>query len=186
MNKSATLILVLVVVILGGAYVGYPYFALRQWGQALLAQRVDAVDGKVDWPAVRRGVRDDADAALRAKVGLDEGDPLADLGVALADRLASPLIDATMTPAGLIALAAAEKPSLATLLTHFDSSVPDDRPLPRLVDSGFSGLTAFHATVLPVGADLSKGAIGLRFELEGGYWMLTRVHLPIVAPPSDR
>jgi hypothetical protein len=186
MNKVAALILVLVASILVAAYVGYPYFALRQLGEALRAQRVDAVDGKVDWPAVRQGIRDDVNAALRARVGSEEGNPLAGLGMALAGRLAKPAVDATMTPTGLIALAAADRPSLETLLVRLDPSVSDNRTLPRLIDSGFSGLTTFNATVLPDGAELPKGEVGLRFELEGGYWMLTRVHLPADRSNDDR
>jgi hypothetical protein len=83
-----------------------------------------------------------------------------------------------VTPAGLVAVANADRPTLATLVTQIYVTAPADRALPRLIRSAFSGPATFDATILPRGATSNDGAIHLRFELEGGYWMLTRVRLP--------
>jgi hypothetical protein len=173
MKKIALLIVVLV-----AAYVAYPYLALYRLGKALRGQDLDAVENKVDWTRVRQGVKDDANAALLARVKPDDANPLTGLGVAIVGKLASPVVDATVTPAGLVAVAVADKPTLATLVTQLYVPAPADRPLPRLTHSMFSGLVAFDATVMPRGVTSPDGAIGLRLELEGGYWMLTRVRLP--------
>jgi hypothetical protein len=171
--------LVLLIPILLAAYAAYPYLALYRLGEALRAQDLDAVETKVDWPRLRRGIKDDVNTALVAKVKPEEGDALAALGIALAGRLAGPAVDAAVTPAGLAAVAAADRPTLTTLATQVYVSTSADRPLPRLVQSGFGGLTAFEATVMPRGGTDAGDAIRLRFELEGGYWMLTRIHLPV-------
>ena len=173
MKKIAALI-----VLLTAAYVAYPYFALYRLGEALRAQDIDAVESKVDWAGVRQGVRDDVNAALLAKVKPDDANPFAGLGVALAGKLASPVVDATVTPDGLVAIVAAEKPTLTTLLTQLYVSAPRGRPLPRLIHSAFSGLTSFDATVMPHGTTSQDDAIRLQLKLDGGYWVLTRVHLP--------
>jgi hypothetical protein len=89
------------------------------------------------------------------------------------------MIDAAVTPAGLVAVAAADKPTLAALVTRVYVSTSSDRPLPRLTGSSFSGLTSFEATMMPDAAADEGRAVRLRFELEGGYWMLTRIHLPV-------
>jgi hypothetical protein len=165
-------------VLLAAVYVAYPYFALYRLGEVLRTQDVDAVEGKVDWPRVRQGIRDDVNAALLAKVKPDDANPLAGLGVALAGKLASPVVDATVTPAGLVGVANADRPTLATLVTQLYVSAPADQQLPHLIRSAFSGLATFDATIMPRGATSDDGAIHLRLELEGGYWMLTRIRLP--------
>jgi hypothetical protein len=173
MKKIAGLLVFLVAV-----YVAYPYFALYRLGEVLRTQDADAVESKVDWPRVRQGIKDDVNAALLAKVNPDDANPLAGLGVALAGKLASPVVDATVTPSGLIAVANADRPTLATLVTQIYVSGSVDQPLPRLIHSGFSGPATFDATIMPRGATSDDGAIHLRLELEGGYWMLTRIRLP--------
>jgi hypothetical protein len=169
----------LVFLVMISAFAVYPYLALYRLGEALRTRDLDAVESKVDWQRVRQGVKDDVNTALAAKVRPEEGDAIAAFGVALVGKLAGPVVDATVTPAGLAALAAADRPTLTTLVTQVYVSTVPDRPLPRLVRSGFSGLIAFEATVMPNGADAENQAIQLRFELEGGYWMLTRIHLPV-------
>jgi len=162
--------------VLLAAYAAYPYFALYRLGEALHAQDPDAVAAKVDWPKLRQGVKDDVNAAVVAKVKPEEGDGLAAFGVALAGTLAGPVIDGAVTPAGLVAMAEADRPTLTALVTRVYVSTVSSRELPRLAGSAFGGLTSFEATVTQNGAD---DAIRLRFELEGGYWMLTRMHLPM-------
>jgi hypothetical protein len=161
------------------AYAAYPYLALYRLGEALRAKDMDAVEAKVDWPGLRQGIKDDVNAALVAKVKPEEGDDFAAFGIALAGKLASPVIDTAVTPAGLVAVAAADRPTLATLVTQIYVSTSSDPPLPRLTHSSFGGLTSFEATVLSNGTVDEAWAIRLRFELEGGYWMLTRMHLPV-------
>jgi DUF2939 family protein len=173
MKKIAAL-----VVVLAAIYAAYPYFALYRLGEALRAQDLGAVEGKVDWTRVRQGIKDDVNTVLVAKVKPDDTNPLAGLGVALAGTLASPVVDAAVTPAGLVAVANADRPTLATLVTQIYLSGSGDRPLPRLSHSGFSGPATFDATVMPNGATSDDRTIHLRLELEGGYWMLTRIRLP--------
>lgn len=171
--------LLLLILVLLAAYAAYPYLALYRLGEALRVQDQDAVEAKVDWPKLRQGIKDDVNAALVAKVKPEEGDALAAFGIALAGKLAGPVVDAAVTPAGLAAVAAADRPTLTTLATQVYVSNSADRSLPRLVQSGFGGPTVFEATVMPRGATGEADAIRLRFELEGGYWMLTRIHLPV-------
>jgi hypothetical protein len=173
MKKLAALIIVLV-----AAYVAYPYFALYRLGEASRGRDIDAIESKVDWPRVRQGVKDDVDMALEARIKPDAGNRFAVLGMALADGMTSRVVDAAVTPAGLVAALAVEKPTLAALAAQLYATPSVDRPLPHLVASGFGGLTAFDATVMPDDATSQDDAIRLRFELENGYWMLTRLHLP--------
>jgi len=171
---------VLVVIVLLAAYAAYPYLALYRLGEALRAHDLDAVEAKVDWQRVRQGIKDDVNAAVADKVRPEEGDALAAFGVALAGKLAGSVVDARVTPAGLVAVAAADRPTLTTLITQVYVSTSEQKPLPRLVRSGFGGLTAFEATVMPDRVDAEDQIIRLRFELKGGYWLLTRIYLPLV------
>lgn len=139
---------------------------------------LDAVEAKVDWQRLRQGVKDDVNAAVVARVKPEEGGPLAALGVALAGKLAGPVVDAAVTPAGLAAVADADRPTLGTLLTQVYVSTSPSRPLPRLAQSSFGGPATFEVTVVPDGTNSEEDRIELRFEFEGGYWMLTRIHLP--------
>src|ERR1700690_2587426 len=102
MKKIAALIVVLV-----AAYAAYPYLALSRLCEAPRARGFPWVQSKGGWVGVRQGVKDDVNAALLAKIRPDDENPLAGLGMALAGKLASPVVDATVTPAGLVAVAAA-------------------------------------------------------------------------------
>ncbi|HEX4507056.1 MAG TPA: DUF2939 domain-containing protein [Alphaproteobacteria bacterium] len=175
MKKFAAAILVLLL----AAYAAYPYLALYRLGEALRARDPDAVEAKVDWPKLRQGIKDDINAALIAQVQPQEGDDFAAFGIALAGKLASPVIDTGVTPAGLAAAASADRPTLAALVTQVYVSRSSGRALPHLAGSSFSGFTAFEATVMPDGMADERRAVQLRFELEGGYWMLMRIHLPL-------
>ena len=160
-------------------YAAYPYLALYRLGEALRTHDLDAVETKVDWVRLRQGVKDDVNAALVAKVMPEDGDSFAAFGLALAGKLASPVVDASITPTSLAAVATADRPTLTALITRIYVSTSPDKPLPQLVGSSFDGLTTFEATAMPRGAEGEGRAIRLRFELEGGYWTLTRIHLPV-------
>src|ERR1700761_2324473 len=110
--------IVLLIAVLLATYAAYPYLALYRLGDALRARDMDAVTARVDWPRLRQGIKDDVNAALAAKGKPEAGEALAAFGMALAGTLASPVIDAAVTPEGLVAVAAADRPTLVTLATQ--------------------------------------------------------------------
>jgi hypothetical protein len=168
---------VLLVIVL--AYIAYPYVALYRLGNAVRGGDPDAVEGKVDWPKLRQGLKNDLNAQVASKAGADSDNGFAGLGAMFAGKMIGAVIDSTVTPAGLAAMMQTGKAGPAIVHT-MEPAVPEirkDRPLPKLASSGFQGLGTFEAEIAP-----REGAgkpLKLRLDLEGGYWMLTRVYLPM-------
>ena len=176
MKRVVGLLLVIVL-----AYVAYPYFALYRLGDAIRSGDAGAVEGKVDWPSLRQGLKDDLNARVAAKVGTDSDDGMAALGTMIAGKMIASVVDSTVTPSGLSVIMQTGRAGPA-VVHDIAPAVPEmqkDRPLPRMASSTFRGLGAFEAEIAPREGDGNGKLLKVRLELQGGYWMLTHVYLPM-------
>lgn len=162
MMRRWLIALVVVLALAGGGWLwGSPYLTLLQLKKAADARDLAAISAKIDYPAVRADLK----TQLQGRLEHGRGSALDQLGAALAERLADPLVDAAVTPEGMRALFAsaavanAARPGLA-------SAKPGEMRVRR------DALGRFALT------SASRSGPELIFELQGLTWRVTAVRLP--------
>ncbi|HEV2677012.1 MAG TPA: DUF2939 domain-containing protein [Aliidongia sp.] len=185
MNPKAPLI---VISILLAGYVAYPYLALRTLVAAVESGDPARIEPKVDWPAVRQGFKDDLNGAITSKLGGDKGSGMALFGMALGSKLMGGAVDALVTPEGLAGIiqqgrrdhaAAAALGGSSGLSPEPGTNSDGERHHTRVLWAFFDGPASFTARVRGAAERDQDPPVRLRFELEGGGWILTRVFLPL-------
>lgn len=78
-----------------GWYAASPHYTLHAMQQAALAGDADALEARVDFPALRQSLKDELQAQL-AREAVAAG-PLARFGVELAQSFVGPMIDSSVT-----------------------------------------------------------------------------------------
>jgi hypothetical protein len=184
MNWKAPLV---VIGALAVGYVAYPYLALHALVDAVESGDPAALEPKVDWPAVRQGFKDDLNGTMAEKL---EGEPksgLGMLGLALGAKLMGGAVDALVTPQGLAGIIQAgrrDKAAAAAIGGSGGAPAPqatNDQGEPRrtrVVWAFFDGPASFTARVRGRWEAETDPPVRLRFQLEGGRWVLVRVFLP--------
>jgi hypothetical protein len=176
----------LAILLLG--YVAYPYLAAYELVEAVESGDPARIEPKVDWPAVRQGFKDDLNGAI-ATNATQHRNGLALLGMALGAKLMDGAVDALVTPeglAGIIKEGRRDRAAGAAIggSAGLPSPPPETAPTgehrrTRLVWAFFDGPTSFSAQVRGAAERESDPPVRLRFQLEGGSWVLTRVFLPV-------
>ncbi|HLZ65005.1 MAG TPA: DUF2939 domain-containing protein [Aliidongia sp.] len=184
MNLKAPLI---IVGILLAGYVAYPYLALYALVDAVESGDAARIEPKVDWPAVRQGFKDDLNGALDIRQDKqDQG--LGLLGMALGAKLLGGAVDALVTPDGLAGIIRAGRRDRAAaaaiggsggLLVPPAAAENGEHRHTRVLWAFFDGPASFTARVRGAAERDSDPPVRLRFELQGGGWLLTRVFLPL-------
>jgi hypothetical protein len=111
--KRGIALVALLLVAAGAWLVVSPILAVRGLGDAI--ERSDAVEleQRVDFPALRQGFKDQINAAMLERSGIDAAsNPLGAFAVGLAAKLADGMVDVFVTPAGLALLARGRQPIL--------------------------------------------------------------------------
>jgi hypothetical protein len=107
---AAALVLVL---ILAAIYFGSPLYAARSLRNAALTGDSDAIAARVDFPAVRKGLKRQfgpvVEARVRRDLGMDDG-VLAPFAMMVLPRLVDKALDAFVTPEAIAALMRGRKP----------------------------------------------------------------------------
>jgi len=90
--------ILLLAVLLGAAYVGYPYLTLYWIDRALVTDDQEALNRLVDFPRVRAGLKADLKLAVldRAQAEAEKRPILGAFGAALAGLLATTVVDSTV------------------------------------------------------------------------------------------
>jgi len=180
-------VLVVLGILLAG-YIAYPYLALHALVSAVESGDPAQIEPKVDWPAVRQGFKDDLNGAIAGKAADKPDNGLAMLGMALGAKLVGGAIDALVTPEGLAGMIRAgrrDKAAAAAIggaggLTPPPSTAANgEKRKTRVVWAFFDGPASFSAEVRGAAESDDDPPVRLRFELEGGSWVLTRVFLPL-------
>jgi len=161
MKRWLIALVVLVALVVGGWLWGSPYLTLLHLKRAADARDLAAISERIDFPAVRADLK----TQLRERLDRHEGSALEQLGVAIAERLADPAVDAAVTPEGMRALfasaavARAARPSLGNVN-------PEDMRVRRDALDRFTLASANGA-----GPEVT-------FALQGLTWRVVAVRLP--------
>lgn len=94
-------------VAVGLAHFLSPSFSLRSLAAAMSAGDAHALERQVDFPSVRAGLKDQLKAAMLANMAKDSrlnDNPFAGLAVALGPAVVDNVVDASVTPAGIVRL----------------------------------------------------------------------------------
>jgi hypothetical protein len=100
-----------------------PYWELRQLRAAAGRHDGDAVSAHVDFPALRDSVKTQLAATVHRELGGTSGEtnPIAGFGQAVALAFLDPMVDALVSPAGVIAMLENGKVNLAKRRTPAES-----------------------------------------------------------------
>jgi len=184
MNPRAPLI---ILGILLAGYIAYPYLAVHNLIDAVESGDPARIEPKVDWPAVRQGFKDDLNGAIAGNTDKPNSG-LALLGMALGAKLMGGAVDALVTPEGLAGIiregrrdraAAAAIGGSGGLPAPPATNPNGERRHTHVVWAFFDGPASFTAQVRGAAERDDDPPVRLRFQLEGGGWILTRVFLPV-------
>ena len=159
-------------------YMMSPFVAVARLGYAVRTNDVSVLSDAVDWSRVRSGLdrqiigSPPPTADIRPAAAVSTADDLPEFGQSFADKATSNALRDTITPTGLEAMLANEKPSSVSLFAEARD----------VIDGAiFIGLNRFEVR-LPSGeggrSDVIR--IGLRFTARHG-WRVERVVLPPAA-----
>jgi hypothetical protein len=155
-----------------------PHWTLYQMRMAMEKRDAGAFSKHVDFPAMRESFRGQMMAALNRRTAGDKagGNPFAAMGQPLAAAPVSPMIDAMVTPAGVIAMMniGTPKPTEAviTAATKSPPREPATMPPMRVAYEGWS-------TVTVQSMDSREGGGCFVLKRQGFWsWKLSSVELP--------
>ena len=168
-------------IVLLGYLAATPYITVLKMTWAAEKHDGEALSEYVDFPALRQSFKDNLNVALVA-AAIDQENPFAVIGAALGGVLVDKLVDAYVTPAGLIALmsgARIESGRISELDGQADENQPFSNP-----SLSYESLNKFS-----VGVVSSEAEEEVKFILrrDGIGWKLTEIVLPgsIVRPQSS-
>lgn len=160
--------LLVTVLSIGIAYVGYPYVTLYRLGSAIRGTDAATLEALVNWPAVREGIKEDVCDLGTDEPGQKATANLPPFGASFVRGIASSSIDKAVTAQALLAVAT--------------STVPANHPPrpPRGADlrvswAFFDSPTTFTVDLQPTG---QTEPIKLEMDLRHGQWRVQRVWLP--------
>ena len=102
--RKLLVLLALVALLVGGWYVGSPWWAMKGLVDDAKAGDLAGLEERIDFPTLRENARTDVRAAIAQRTG--QGGWLDEMGGAVAERIANEAIDQAITPAGLATLVA--------------------------------------------------------------------------------
>lgn len=104
--KKIILAAAIAVISLGAVTYASPYYTLHQMKTALAARDAAALAEHVDFPALRENIKQQINGAMadgiQATAGADN--PFAAMGQALVSSMTNKMVDAMVSPAGVVAL----------------------------------------------------------------------------------
>ncbi|MGO4809423.1 DUF2939 domain-containing protein [Cupriavidus sp. 2MCAB6] len=111
MNKPAKAAIAAVIAVAASSYAS-PYWALYQMRSAIEARDADKFSRYVDYPALRESLKAQLNLSLQQKLGGTglQNMPFAGIGQAIGLAVINTMIDTMVSPAGVMALMAGEKP----------------------------------------------------------------------------
>jgi len=166
-TKSSILAIVggtFAVLVTVGAFVAMPYLTIYGMYNSVKNHDAAALSSHVDFPALRESVKTNLNATVASTLSRVNAGPLGQLGNLFASSLASPLVDAMVSPEGVSMLMIGQKPNA---LTPAASAATD----PDL-SMGYEDFGTFVVTAKPKGATTG---IDLVFTRSGLGWVLSGV-----------
>jgi len=150
-----------------------PYLALRSVQRAAEAGDAQRLSELVDFPALRTSLKEGVNTSVSRQVGRRAGGLVGALSGFAAGRLANPVVDAAVTPAGIALLMQGAAPS-----GRRGDRDGAQRELPANldIDRGYAGPNRFEIRY----RDRDSGAerLALVLHRDGLGWKLASVRLP--------
>lgn len=180
LKKITIAVAVAAVAIAATAYAS-PYYALQQIKTALAERNADALAAHVDFPALRGSVKAQLEAnmanSIQAEAGSDN--PLAALGQSIAGAMLGKMVDAMVSPEGVVALVnnSAVSPQAGT---GTETGAPADGARNKAdYSAGYAGINKF--VVRAKDGTTQNGALVLQRHGIWG-WKLSAIELaPAIA-----
>lgn len=163
------------IVVLLLAYVASPYASFWFFSRAIKARDRAAIESFVDFPSVRQSLKDELRGRLPKADAAKKEDSIGGLMARLGPSLVDQLVDAFVTPDGLVALisdpelgrrAKAKDPSV---VARVGTGAPEELGWNDVRYAFFTGPRDFLVDVKET---------KLRFRFSGLRWVLKRVELP--------
>ncbi len=107
--KKIAIALSALLLLAGGWVYGSPLWTLRAMRNAAVAKDAAALSAYVDYDALRADLKGDMRRSIVNEVRGQADNPFAEIGMAIAMRLADPMIDAMVTPEGVEAMFAQQR-----------------------------------------------------------------------------
>lgn len=101
--------------LLGAYIILSPFWTLRGLQAAIERRDAAALEGYVDFPRVREGLKADLNAAMAKELEKAQDDPFMALGMLFAGGLVQAFVDSLLTPEGLASLGTGKDPGGANL-----------------------------------------------------------------------
>ncbi|MGO4326702.1 DUF2939 domain-containing protein [Cupriavidus sp. 2TAF22] len=130
MNRSLKAAIVAAIAVAATSYAS-PYWTLYQMRTAIETRDADKFSRYVDYPALRESLKGQLTASLQQKLGnapVLRDTPLAGIGQAIGLAVINTMIDTMVSPAGVMALMAGEKPAAAPPRAAPSASAPAPQP----------------------------------------------------------
>jgi Protein of unknown function (DUF2939) len=178
MSRSLKVAVVAVLALLVAWYAASPYIAFQRMRDAAERNDAEAFSAYIDFPAVRESLKTALNAKMMAEVGeASDDNPLAGAGAAFAMRMMSPMIDAMVSPQGIMLMMQGRKLGGRWESTAAPSATSAP-PRELTVSSGYTDLNTFDVSVGP--HDDAATRFGLRFKRQGLFsWKLTSIDIPM-------
>jgi hypothetical protein len=167
--------ILMIPVVCAVAYFAYPYITLARLGAALGSGDAKTLETLVAWGPVREGIKEDiSDDVADAPATNDTG--LRPFGFSFAHGVASNIVDAHVSPHGILAAARQFEPSILT-----------GSALSGVKWAFFESPTQFVAELRPPGMAAGAPPVRVQMELHDFAWKVTRVWLPptLLAAAND-
>jgi len=159
------------VLLLGGVYLGSPYYAIHSLRAAARDADTDKLEDSVDFPAVRESLKSQMSAAMMTKMQNDpemRDNPFAGLGAMMIPTIIDRMIDSFVTPDGIAAMMRGQKPT--------DAVKADENPDVES-SSAYVGLDRFRVRLHNKASD-EEGPSFLLERRGFATWKLIRVEMP--------
>lgn len=180
-KRSAFSSLLILAVLFAGVWMYFtPYLAMNRLQKAARSGDTETLNELVDFPSLRESVKTNVRSAVENSVSRSHN-PLAVLGGLLAGAVASPVVDAVVTPSGIAALTEGRRPGQRDRDPAGGEGV---RVKDVTVKRGYEDLD--HFIVHFQDRNDGKEKLALVLRRDGLYhWKLTGVRLPNATPAAD-
>ena len=175
MKKITIAAAVAVIAVAATAY-ATPYYTLHQIKTALAERNADALAEHVDFPALRASVKTQLEASMARSIAATAGsdNPLAALGQSIAGAMLGKMVDAMVSPAGVVALVNKSAVSPQARAAG-DADAPADGARKKAAYSaGYTGLNTF--VVRAQDGNAQDGALVLQRHGVWG-WKLSSIEI---------
>jgi hypothetical protein len=180
MRKAVVIATLITSVAALGSYFS-PHLTLYQMKRAIESRDADAFSEYVDFPALRENFKGQMMAKMNQDMSSQEmkGNPFAGLGQALATAFVGPMIDAMVSPAGVIAMMNSGKVTPLPVAAK-GRAVPVSDAAPNQTPNYSVSYKGWNRTVVRVN-DQGKEQVGFGFvfKRDGLWsWKLSAVEMP--------